>query len=112
MGLNSGLKGLKSVVLPTAKTEVFLLHKLSDNVSTADWKFDIHIACCRRTVLYLVKLSTRIRGPGRVLGIATGDGLDGPGIESRCGARFSDLSRPDLGPTQPPVQWVPGVSRR
>ena len=28
-------------------------------------------------------------GPGSVLGIATGYGLDGPGIESRCEARFS-----------------------
>jgi len=30
-----------------------------------------------------------IRGPGSVVGIATGYGLEGPGIESRWGARFS-----------------------
>jgi len=30
-----------------------------------------------------------MRGPGSVVGIATGYGLDGPGIESRWGARFS-----------------------
>ena len=47
------------------------------------------------------------RGPGSVVGIATGYGLDGPGIESRLGATFS---APVLGPTQPPVQWVPGLS--
>ena len=29
------------------------------------------------------------KGPGSVVGIATGYGLDGPGIESRCEARFS-----------------------
>jgi hypothetical protein len=30
-------------------------------------------------------------GPGNVVGIATAYGLDGPGIESRWGARFSAL---------------------
>jgi hypothetical protein len=37
-------------------------------------------------------------GPGRVVGIATGYGLDGPGIESQWGARFSA-----------PVQTGPGA---
>jgi hypothetical protein len=45
------------------------------------------------------------------VGIAIRYGLNGPGIESRWGRGFSHLSRPAFWPTQPPVQWVSGLSR-
>ena len=45
------------------------------------------------------------------VGIATSYGLDGPGIESRWGRDFPHPSIPALEPTQPPVQWVPALSR-
>ena len=51
--------------------------------------------------------------PGRdsSVGIATRYGLDGPGIESRWGREFPRPSRLVLGPTQPPIQWVPALFR-
>ena len=52
-----------------------------------------------------------VSGLGSSVGIATGYGLDGPGIESRFRRDFPHLSRPALGSTQPPVQWVPDLSR-
>jgi hypothetical protein len=42
--------------------------------------------------------------------IATYYRLDDLGIESQWATDFPDPSKPPLGPTQPPIQWVPGIS--
>jgi hypothetical protein len=44
--------------------------------------------------------------------ITTRYGLDGTGIESLWGRDFKRPSRPALGPTQPPIQWVRGLFPR
>jgi len=46
---------------------------------------------------------------GSSVGIATDYGLDGPG-SNPGGDEIFRLSRPALGPTQPPVKWVPTLS--
>jgi hypothetical protein len=63
---------------------------------------------------YLLSTSYMV-GRDNAVGMATRNGLDGPGIESRLGQELSHSSRPALRSTQPPIQWVilsfPGVKR-
>jgi len=51
-----------------------------------------------------------ISGPDSSVIIVTDYGLDGPGSNSG-GDEIFRLPRPALGPTQPPVKSVPGLSR-
>jgi hypothetical protein len=51
-----------------------------------------------------------ICGSGRSVGIETDYGLDGPRSNTGVDEIFRP-SRPALGPTQPPVKWVPSISR-
>ena len=50
-------------------------------------------------------------GRDSAVSIATRYELDGQGIESRWARDFPHPSRPTLGPTQPPIQLITGLSR-
>jgi hypothetical protein len=53
-------------------------------------------------------INNNICVPGSSVGISTGYGMDGPGIESRWGWDFPHLSRLALVPNQPHVQLGTG----
>ena len=58
----------------------------------------------------LIMLLKCHRGPGSSVGIATDYGLDGT-RSNPGGEEIFRPSRPALEPTQPPVKWVPCLSR-
>ena len=58
----------------------------------------------------LIRLQLRHCGPGSSVGIVTDYELDRPGSNSG-GDEIFRPSRPALEPTQPPVKWLPGISR-
>ena len=57
----------------------------------------------RKGTIILPLILLKKAGQDSVVGITTCYGLDGLGIESRWGRHFTHLSRPALGPTQPPI---------
>jgi hypothetical protein len=55
------------------------------------------------------KMTTDMKAEFSIVGIATGYGLVGSGIEYLAGRDFLFPSRTSVGPTKPPVQKVSGL---
>jgi len=92
----------------------FLYWRRTQTYPTSLSSFDGHglqIIPIMHAVPLLMLFTSSLVGRCSSVGIATGYGLDGPGIESRWGRDFPNLSRPALVTTQPSVQWIPGLSR-
>jgi hypothetical protein len=113
-------KGIKNLSLPknifehvmrkrVLRRQIVFLRVRCSILSLLIKSFRCNIPHCKFpafTQVYSIKCK-----PGSLVGIVTGYRLDGPGIESRWERDFPRLSTPALGPTQSPVQWVPGLSR-
>ena len=87
----------------------FFCFSFGRTVESADvWLFPVYGYCLFDGICLILNLTC---GPGSSVGTATDYGLDGPGIESRWGARFSAPVQTGPGAHPTSVQWVPGLSR-
>jgi len=91
--------------------EMCKIYKVVQNSLNGNARISINWSWFARLYALLPLVMSTRKGRDSIFGRATRYGLDGPGIESRWGRVFPHTSRPALVPTQPPVQWVPGLSR-
>jgi len=95
---------LSTIELPDVGTDDTSLYIQDDSGG------EINILGCGNTG-HFEKISLYECGPGSSVGIATDYGLGDPGSNPGGDEIFRPSGR-TLWPTQPPVKWVPGLSRR
>jgi hypothetical protein len=79
----------------------------SHEVLASDCVKSVHTTQVRTSLLLLYSCIVLVVW----VGIATHYGRDGPGVESWWRQVFPHPSTPALGSTQPPIPWIPGLSR-
>ena len=92
---------------PAVKMTVFFFHCAINSGLYIIFQYLVMNLFLQTKVIYI---TVTLGGPGSSVGIATDYGLDGPG-SNPGGDEIFRSSRPALGPTQPPVKWVLGLSR-
>jgi hypothetical protein len=85
---------------------MFSVRSLPDTGSTVLKHFGVGTYHESYIVIFILLNFTK-RDWDTSVGIATRCGMDGPGIESQLGRDYPHLSRPTLGPIQPPLHGVP-----
>ena len=117
------IKYIKSVLWRVAKRLSYIedarclkVNHLSNYCLTktdpAQWRWFILGFLFARTVHIYFCYSPFTVDRDSAVGIVTRYGLYVPGIESQWEAKFSaPVQTGPLGPTQLPIQWVPGLSR-